>query len=96
MWSHSSDFVQLYPPIFEHRIGKEFSELFIIDRQNFRNDKRCRLANFGDQISNPADSREVFVVRAVLGNLQRRVVMDAFHLLLEGLLKLEKPSKSQS
>src|ERR1700745_4535438 len=90
MRSHASDFVQLDAPILQRRIGKKLSESFIIDRQNFWNYKRRRLANFGDQILNLADPREVFIVCAVFGNLQRRIVIDAFHLLLEWLFKLAK------
>jgi hypothetical protein len=37
--------VQLDPPIFERPIDKEFSESFIIDRQNFRDNKRRGLAD---------------------------------------------------
>src|ERR1700745_2310132 len=90
MRSRASDFVQREAPIIQRRLGKKLSESFIIDRQNFRNYKRRRLANFGDQILNLANPPEVFVVCAVLGNLQRRIVIDAFHLLLEWLFKLAK------
>ena len=45
MRSHSSDFVQLDRPILELRIGNEFGKAFILDGEDFRNNKRRRLAD---------------------------------------------------
>src|ERR1041385_8854764 len=96
MRSHSSDFVKLDPPILEYRMSNEFGKALILDGEDSRNNKRRRLADFCDQILNLTDSSKVFVICAVLGNLQGRVVIDAFHLLLELFLKIEKPSQCLS
>ena len=86
---HPANFVQLDSPIGQRWIDNELRELFVIDRQNFRNNKRRRFTDFSEQILNLPDPRKVFVVRAVLGQLQRRVVIDALDFQLERLLKLK-------
>ena len=67
---HSADFVQLDSPILQSWIGSELSKLFVVDREDFRNDKRCCFADLRKQILNLSDACEVFIVRAVLSQLQ--------------------------
>ncbi len=42
---HAADLVQLDSPFLERGIDHELGELFVIDRLNFGNDERGRLAN---------------------------------------------------
>ena len=81
--------MQLDSPLSECGSGNEFVERFVVDRQNFRNNKRCRFANLREQILNLPNPRKVFIVGAVLCQLQRREVIDAFDLQIERLFKLE-------
>ena len=47
MWFHPPDFVQLDPPILQRRISDELREPLVIDRQDFRNNKRRRFSDLG-------------------------------------------------
>jgi hypothetical protein len=86
---HSANLVQLDPPILQLRIGNKLRELLVVDRQDFRNNERRRFTNFCEQILNLADPREVFVVRAVLCQLQRCIVINSFDFQLERFLELK-------
>src|SRR5206468_2218287 len=86
---HTPNFLQLDSPVLQCWISNEPREFFVVDRQDFRNNKRCRFTDFGYQVLNLSDPCEVFVVRTILRQLQRRVVIDALHLQLERFLKFQ-------
>jgi len=86
---HPANFVKFDSPVGERWICDELRELFVVDRQDFRNNERRRFADFGKQILNLSKSREVFVIRTIPRQLQRGVVMDALHLHLERFFKLK-------
>ncbi len=89
MWPHPANLVQFDSPVAQRGIGNELCELFIVDRQDLRNNKRRRFTDFSEQILNLPDSGEISVIRAVLRKLQRRVVIDPFDFQLERLFKLK-------
>src|SRR4030095_15818065 len=86
---HPPNLVQLDSPFGEHGIGDELGKRCIVDRQNLWNDKRGRFANFRQQVLNLSDPRKVFVIGAVLCQLQRRVVINTFYLQIERLFELK-------
>src|SRR6266567_6048941 len=86
---HPANFVQLDPPIGQRWIDKKLRESGVVDCLYFGDNKRARFTNLGEQILNLSDPRQVFVIRAVLGQLQRGVVIDAFDFQLERLFKLK-------
>jgi hypothetical protein len=43
---HPPNLAQLDSPIFQCRIGNERRKLAIVDREDFRNNERCRLTDF--------------------------------------------------
>ena len=86
---HPANFMQFDSPVGERWICDELRELFVVDCQDFRNNERRRFADFRKQILNLSKSREIFVVRAILRHLERRVVMGALHLYLERFFKLK-------
>ena len=86
---HSSNLVQLDSPLSERRIGNEFGKRFFVDRQNFGDKKRSCFADLCEQILDLPNPRKVFVVGAVLRQLQRRVVVDALNLQIERLFEIK-------
>src|SRR6266702_2460212 len=86
---HPANFVQLDPPIGQRWIDKKLRESGVVDCLYFGDNKRARFTNLGEQILNLSDPRQVFVIRAVLGQLQLGVVIDAFDFQLERLFKLK-------
>ena len=75
MWFHPANLAQLDSPLGQRRIGNELGKRFVVDRQNFGTTNAAASPIFSEQILNLPDPRKVFVVGAVLGQLQRRVVI---------------------
>src|SRR5437868_13383576 len=86
---HSANLAQLSSPLGQHRIGNELGKSFVVDRQDFWNEKRRGFADFRQQILHPPDPRKKFVVSAVLGQLQGCVVIYALEFQIERLFKLK-------
>jgi len=81
--------VQLDSPIFQRWIENELRELFVADGLDFWNNECRRFTDLCEQVLNLANPCEILVIRAVLRQLQRRVVIDAFDFQLERLLELK-------
>src|SRR5919106_1868747 len=86
---HSTNFVQLDSPIGQRWIEHKLCESFIVDRLDFRNYERRRLADLCKQVLNLTDPREILVIRAVLRQLQGCIVIDTLDFQLERLLELK-------
>ena len=44
---HPPNFLQLDSPVLQYWISNELREFFVVDRQDFWNNKRCRFTDFG-------------------------------------------------
>ena len=90
MWLHPPDLVQGDPPFFQRRIVEVLGKLPVLDRLDFRRDEGRGLADFREQILQLPHPREVIGIRAVLGQLERGVVINAFDFQIERLIEFEQ------
>ena len=82
------------PPIRQRRSDNELCESFVVDRLDFRGNECTRFRDLCHQILDLPDPREVFIVRAVLGQLKGCEVIKALKFHLERLFKFKTINKA--
>src|SRR5438477_8329120 len=86
---HPADFFQRRFPFGQRGIIQELLERVIRDRQDFRTEIRRGLADFRKQILQLPHAREVFWIRAVLGELKRREMKEPLDSHIERLFEFK-------
>src|SRR5437773_9223963 len=91
---HSSNFLELDPPIRERRILDEVLKNLVADGLNFGDNECSRFRDLRHQILDLPDSGEVFTIRAILGQLKGCEVIKTFEFQLERLFKFKTINKA--